>query len=51
MGRQAGVALYVLVLVTVVVGVYVLFFRPRPWERPIVNVGIAVVFAAFPLRF
>jgi hypothetical protein len=51
MGRQAAVALYVLALVAVVVGVDVLFFRNRFWERLIVNVGIVLVFAAFYLRF
>jgi hypothetical protein len=51
MGRQAEVALYVLALVAVVVGVDVLFFRNRFWERLMVNVGIVLVFAAFGLRF
>ena len=51
MGRQAGIVLYVLALVTVVVGVDVLFFRHRFWERLTVNVGIIVVFAAFYSRF
>jgi hypothetical protein len=51
MGRQAGVVLYVLALVTVVVGVDVLFFSHRFWERLTVNVGIVLVFAAFYLRF
>ena len=51
MGRQAAVVLYVLALVAVVVGVDVLFFRNRFWERLIVNVGIVLVFAAFYLRF
>ena len=51
MGRRAAVALYVLVLVAVVVGVDVLFFRNRFWERLTVNVGIVLVFAAFYLRF
>jgi len=51
MGRQAGVALYVLALVTVVVGVDVLFFRHMFWERLLVNVGIVLVFAAFYFRF
>ena len=52
MGRQAAVvALYVLALVAVVVGVDVLFFRNRFWERLMVNVGIVLVFAAFYLRF
>jgi hypothetical protein len=51
MGRQAGVVLYVLALVTVVVGVDVLLFRHWFWERLMVNVGIVLVFAAFYLRF
>ena len=51
MGRRATVVLYVLVLVAVVVGVDVLFFRNQFWERLIVNVGIVLVFAAFYLRF
>ena len=51
MRRQTAVVLYVLALVAVVVGVDVLFFRNRFWERLIVNVGIVLVFAAFYLRF
>ncbi len=43
--------LYVLVMVAVVVGVDVLFFRHQFWERLISNVGIVLVFAAFYLRF
>jgi hypothetical protein len=51
MGRQAGIVLYVLALVAVVVGVDVLFFRHRVLERLMANVGIVLVFAAFYLRF
>jgi hypothetical protein len=51
MGRRAAVVLYVLALVAVVVGVDVLFFRNRFWERLMVNVGIVLVFAALYLRF
>ena len=43
--------LYVLALVAVVIGVDVLFFRNRFWERLMVNVGVVLVFAAFYLRF
>jgi hypothetical protein len=50
-GRQAALGLYVLALVAVVVGVDVLFFRNRFWQRLMVNVGIVLVFAAFYLRF
>ncbi len=51
MGRQAGIVLYVLALVAVVVAVDILFFRHHFWERLLVNVGIVLVFAAFYLRF
>src|SRR5215475_5364113 len=51
MGRQTAVVLYVLALVAVVVGVDVLFFRNRFWERLMVNVGVVLVFWAFYLRF
>jgi hypothetical protein len=51
MGTQARVVLYVLALVAVVVGVDILFFRHRFWERLMVNVGIVLVFGAFYLRF
>jgi len=51
MERQAAIVLYVLAMVTVIVGVDVLFFRNRFWERLLVNVGIVMVFAAFYLRF
>lgn len=45
------VVLYVVVMIAVVVGVDLLFFRHRVLERLIVNVGIVLVFAAFYLRF
>ncbi|HEY4450160.1 MAG TPA: hypothetical protein VGN13_01035 [Solirubrobacteraceae bacterium] len=51
MERQAAVLLYVLAMAAVIVGVDVLFFRHRFWERLIANVGIVMVFAAFYLRF
>jgi hypothetical protein len=50
MGRQAAVVIYVLAMVAAVIGVDVLFFRNRLWERLMVNVGIVLVFAAFYLR-
>ncbi|HVZ85862.1 MAG TPA: hypothetical protein VHG72_02770 [Polyangia bacterium] len=51
MGRQVGVILYVLVMVAVIVGVDVAFFRDRFWARLAVNVGIVLVFGAFYARF
>ena len=51
MGDLAAVVLYVLALVVIVVGMDVLFFRNRFWERLIANVGIVLVFWAFYLIF
>jgi hypothetical protein len=51
MRRPAAVAVYLLALVTVVVGVDILFFRHQFWERLIANVVIVVLFGAFYLRF
>jgi hypothetical protein len=44
--------LYPALMVAVIVGVDLLFFRSRPWawERLLVNVGIVMVAAAFYLR-
>ncbi|WP_162870250.1 hypothetical protein [Kitasatospora cineracea] len=51
MGKQWVTVLYVLAMAAVVVGVDVLFFRDRFWERLAVNVGIVLMFLAFYLRF
>jgi hypothetical protein len=51
MGRPIAIGLYVLAMVVVVVGVDVLFFTDRFWERLIVNIGVVLVFGAFYLRF
>ena len=51
MGKSAAIVLYVMVMVVVLVGVDLLFFRDRFWERLMVNVGIVLVFGAFYLRF
>lgn len=41
----------VVVMVAIIVGIDIAFFRGRFWERLMVNVGIVLVFAAFYLRF
>ena len=46
MGRQAATALYVLVMVAIIVGVDILFFRHQFWPRLAANVGIVLVFGA-----
>jgi uncharacterized membrane protein len=51
MPRNAYVVLFISVLIAVVVGVDLLFFKNRLWERLMVNIGIVLVFAAFYLRF
>ncbi len=51
MSRHISVVLYVMALIVTIVGVDVLFFRQRFWERLMVNVGIVLLFSAFYLRF
>ena len=51
MSRNMLVVLYVAVLIAVIVGVDVQFFKDRFWERLMANIGIVLVFAAFYLRF
>ena len=51
MGTRATVALYVVLMETVIVAVDFLLFRNRFWERLAVNIGIVLVFAASYLRF
>jgi type IV secretory pathway VirB2 component (pilin) len=51
MGRQVVIVLYVVAMAIVIVGVDVMFFRNRFWERLMVNIGIVLVFAAFYLSF
>lgn len=43
--------LYILAMITFIVGVDFLFFKNRFWERLIVNIGIVLVFVAFYFRF
>ena len=51
MPRNIYVVLYVLVLIAVIVGIDLLFFQNRFWERLIVNISIVLVFGVFYLRF
>ena len=44
-------AFYGMAMAAVIVGVDLLFFRNRLWERLTVNIGIVLVFVAFYLRF
>jgi hypothetical protein len=51
MHRQVANVLYVVAMAAVIVGVDLVFFRNRFWERLIVNIGIVLVFVAFYLKF
>ena len=51
MDRQVAIALFVLVMVAVIIGVDIAFFRNRFWERLIANIGIVLVFADFYLAY
>jgi hypothetical protein len=51
MRRQIAVVLYVVAMAAVIVGVDLVFFRSRFWERLTVNIGIVLVFGAFYWRF
>jgi hypothetical protein len=50
-GRPALVALYVLVMVSIIVGVDVLFLRHHFWWRLLTNIGIVLLFAIVYLAF
>jgi len=47
MDRHVAGVLYAVAMAAVIVGVDFAFFRNRFWERLAVNIGIALVFAAF----
>jgi hypothetical protein len=51
MGTRMTGVVYALLMVAVVVGTDVLFFRHHSWARLLVNIGIVLVFGAFYLRF
>ena len=51
MHRKPYVVLFVVAMIAIIVGVDVLFFKTRFWDRLLVNIGIVMVFAAFGLRF
>jgi hypothetical protein len=51
MHRNMTTVLYVLLMVIVIVGLDLVFFRDLFWERMPSNVGVVLVFAAFGLKF
>jgi hypothetical protein len=51
MTKQTLLLLYALLMIIVIVGIDLLFFKDRFWARLMANIGIVLVFAAFYLRF
>jgi len=51
MTKPLALALYVLAMIAVITGLDLAIFRHRLLERLLANVGLALLFAAFYLRF
>ena len=51
MTKPTWLLLYVLLMIIVIVGIDLLFFKDRFWARLMVNIGIVLVFAAFYWSF
>jgi hypothetical protein len=51
MTKPTWLLLYVLLMIIVIVGVDLFFFKDRFLARLMVNIGIVLVFAAFYWRF
>jgi hypothetical protein len=51
MRQTMATMLYVLLMVTVIVGLDLVFFRDLFWERLLSNIGVVLFFAAFGLKF
>ncbi|MBU6260110.1 MAG: hypothetical protein KGL18_10865 [Burkholderiales bacterium] len=51
MGKSGANLLYGVIMAGLIVGVDLLFFRDRFWERLLANLGIVLVSGAFYLRF
>ena len=51
MRQNMWTVVYVLLMVIVIVGMDLVFFRDLFWERLLSNVGMVLVFAAFGLKF
>ena len=51
MTRQLTVVIYVVVMIALIVGLDIAFFRYRFWERLAANIGVVLLFVAFYFRF
>ena len=50
-GRPVAVVLCLVAMAALIVGVDLVFFGHRFWERLLANIGIVLLFAAFYSRF
>lgn len=50
MAKPITIMLYVAAMAAVIVGMDLMFFKDRFWERLVVNIAIVVVFGAVYLR-
>lgn len=51
MEKSVLTIIFVLIMIAVIVGVDILFFRQQFWPRLLANIGIVLVFIAFYMRF
>lgn len=51
MMKNVSILIYIVVMILVIVGIDLLFFKHRFWERLISNIGIVLLFTAFYFRF
>jgi len=51
MKRSVVAVIYVAVMAAIIIGVDVVFFRHRFWERLAMNIGLVLMLAAFYWRF
>ncbi|HEX8994047.1 MAG TPA: hypothetical protein VF803_02220 [Candidatus Paceibacterota bacterium] len=51
MAKPTLLTISIVLMIAVIVGVDMLFFRDHFWARLLANAGIVMVFAAFLLRF
>ena len=49
--RSTPLVILIVVMIAVIVGVDLAFFRNHFWARLLANIGIVLVFIAFYLRF
>jgi len=51
MNSSYAATVFIVLMVAIIIGVDILFFRNLFWERLAVNVGIVLIFIAFYSRF